>query len=161
MMRASHRRDRWPRASKISEQALLAYKAILDQFAIIKKQQWATTNYAVLIYAAIAWLAYHVDRSPVFSWVLIAVASIVGLAATGLLISFQVDLRDLRKQAQTAENEFFSNEERKALGMKDLKHPFLRGWEVLTALIAVCLFGAGLLIAAVVVGPGDWVLVDH
>jgi hypothetical protein len=41
---------------KVSEQALLVYKSIIDQFDIIKKQQWATTNYAVLIYAAIVWI---------------------------------------------------------------------------------------------------------
>ncbi len=55
---------------KVSEQALLVYKSIIDQFEIIKKQQWATTNYAVLIYAAIGWIDQHVEASPTFSWVL-------------------------------------------------------------------------------------------
>ena len=34
----------------MSEQALIAYKAALDLFDVLKKQQWVTTNYAVLIY---------------------------------------------------------------------------------------------------------------
>jgi hypothetical protein len=33
----------------MSPQGLIVYKAISDQFDIIKKQQWATTNYLVLI----------------------------------------------------------------------------------------------------------------
>jgi hypothetical protein len=56
---------------KVSAQALLVYKSIIDQFDIIKKQMWATTNYVVLIYAAIVWIDQHVEASPTFSWVLV------------------------------------------------------------------------------------------
>jgi hypothetical protein len=34
---------------KMSERALITYKAISDQFDFLKKQQWATTNYLVLV----------------------------------------------------------------------------------------------------------------
>jgi hypothetical protein len=138
---------------KMSEQALLVYKSIIDQFDIIKKQHWATTNYAVLMYAAIIWVDQHVHRSQVFFWALLAVAIAVGAVATALLIWFQVDLGKLRKRAQKANTIIFSKEEREALGLEPYKHPYGRGWHVLLALIAVCLFGAGLVVVAVVLGP--------
>jgi hypothetical protein len=138
---------------QVSPQALQVLKAISDQFDIIKKQQWATTNYAVLIYAAIAWLRYHVRGSQVFSCALVTVAIIVGLVASTLLIWFQFDLGELRQRADTANSRLFSTEERDALGLSPWKHPYLRGLNVLLALIAVCLFGAGLVVAAVILGP--------
>jgi hypothetical protein len=134
---------------KVSEQGLLEYKSILDQFDIIKKQMWATTNYAVLIYAAILWIDHNIKASPVFSWVLVVVTTGVGGIATGLLICFQRDLGKLRKRAEHANSKLFSEEERDALKLEPYRYPYLRGWNVLGALIAVCLVGAGLVVAAV------------
>ena len=140
---------------KVSEQALLVYKSIIDQFDIIKKQQWATTNYAVLIYAAIVWIDQHVEASPTFSWVLEAMTIFVGAISIGLLIWFQIDLGKLRKRAEHANSKLFSEEERNALDLKPWRHPFWRGWNVLVALIAVCLFGAVLVVATVALGPAS------
>jgi hypothetical protein len=136
---------------KVSEQALLVYKSIIDQFEIIKKQQWATTNYAVLIYAAIGWIDQHVEASPTFSWVL----ALVGVISIGLLISFQIDLGGLRKQAGHANSRLFSEEERNALCLEAYRSPYWRGWHVLIVLIAVCLFGAVLVVATVALGPAS------
>jgi L-asparagine transporter-like permease len=85
-------------SAKASPEALQVLKAISDQFDIIKKQQWVTTNYAVLIYAAIAWLSYHVRGSQAFSCALVTVAIIVRLVASTLLIWFQFDLGELRQR---------------------------------------------------------------
>jgi hypothetical protein len=138
---------------KVSEQALLVYKTIIDQFEIIKKQQWATTNYTVLIYAAIVWIDQHVEASPTFSWVLVAMTILVGVISIGLLISFQIDLGGLRKQAEHANSRLFSEEERNALCLEAYRSPYWRGWHVLIVLIAVCLIGAVLVVAAVALGP--------
>jgi len=140
---------------KVSEHALLVYKSIIDQFDIIKKQQWATTNYAVLIYAAIVWIDQHVEASPTFSWVLEAMTIFVGVISIGLLIWFQIDFCKLRKRAEHANSKLFSEEERNALDLKPWRHPFWRGWNVLVALIAVCLFGAVLVVATVALGPAS------
>jgi hypothetical protein len=138
---------------KVSEQALLVYKSIIDQFDIIKKQHWATTNYAVLIYAAIVWIDQHerVKASLIFSLVLAAVTIVVGLIGTILLIWFQIDLGKLRKRAEHANSELFSKEERDALRLQPVARPYLRGWHVSLALILVCLVGALLAVAAVVI----------
>ncbi len=140
---------------KVSEQALLVYKSIIDQFEIIKKQQWATTNYAVLIYAAIGWIDQHVEASPTFSWFLAAMTILVGVISIGLLISFQIDLGGLRKQAEHANSRLFSEEERNALCLEAYRSPYWRGWHVLIVLIAVCLFGAVLVVATVALGPAS------
>jgi hypothetical protein len=140
---------------KVSEQALLEYKSILDQFDIIKKQMWATTNYAVLIYAAIVWIDQHVEASSTFSWVLEAVTVLVGVSSIGLLICFQKDLGKLRERAEHANSKLFSEEERNALKLEPYRYPYLRGWNVLAALIAVCLFGAVLVVATVALGPAS------
>ena len=140
---------------KVSEQALLVYKSIIDHFEIIKKQQWATTNYAVLIYAAIVWIDQHLEASPTFSWVLVAMTILVGVISIGLLFSFQIDLGGLRKQAEHANSRLFSEEERNALCLEAYRSPYWRGWHVLIVLIAVCLFGAVLVVATVAWGPAS------
>jgi hypothetical protein len=135
-------------APEMSPQALIAYKTMLEQFGFLKKQQWATTNYLVLIYAAIIWYGQHVEHSPRLSCLLSAVAIAAGLITIGMLIWFQYDLGELRKGVQVAEAAYFSPEERQALGLKPYDHPYGRGWHVLAALILVCVFGAGLVVLA-------------
>jgi hypothetical protein len=45
------------KSRQLSAQALALYQRMLEDATFIKRQQWATTNYAALIYAAIIWLA--------------------------------------------------------------------------------------------------------
>jgi hypothetical protein len=134
---------------QISEQALVVYKAISDQFDFLKKQQWATTNYLVLIYAAIAWFGRNGALSS--SWVLCTLSAITvaaGLVAIGLLVWFQYDLGQLRQRADAANKALFSSHERRALDLQPYKHPYGRGWHVLAALILVCVAGAFLVVLA-------------
>jgi hypothetical protein len=133
---------------EVSPQGLIVYQAISDQFDVIKKQQWATTNYVVLIYAAIVWIGQHVEPSSLSRCLLSAVTVFAGLCGIGLLIWFQYDLGELRRRAQTANEALFPANEREALGLGPWAHPYLRGWNVLVALILVCLIGAGLTIFA-------------
>jgi hypothetical protein len=128
--------------SEMSPQALIVYKSISDQFDFLKKQQWATTNYVVLIYAAIAWCGQHIEQSIPLLCVLIIVTISAGGFGIWLLIRFQLDLAKLRKRADGANEAYFSAHERQALGLEPYPHPFRRGWLVLTALILVCVAGA-------------------
>jgi hypothetical protein len=84
---------------------------------------------------------------------LVGAAIIVGVAATVLLIWFQWDLGQLRIRAEKANTIIFLKEERDALGLEPYKHPYIWGCNVLVPLIVVCLSGAGLVVAAVVLGP--------
>jgi hypothetical protein len=133
---------------QLSQQALIVYKGISDQFDFLKKQQWATTNYVVLIYAALAWFGQHVELPPLALCILSAGAIAVGLLATGILIWFQYDLGQIRKRSAIANDALFSVHERQALGLVSPVHPYLRGWHVIAALILVCLTGAGLVVLA-------------
>jgi hypothetical protein len=131
----------------MSPQALIVYKAIADQFDFLKKQQWATTNYVVLIYAALVWCGQHIERSPRLLCVLTAFAIATGGVGIWLLVRFQYDLKKLRERGESANKEYFSDHERKALVLAvPNPHPFWRGWEVLFALILVCVVGAILVI---------------
>jgi hypothetical protein len=135
---------------KMSEQALITYKAISDQFDFLKKQQWATTNYLVLVYAAIAWFGHNVMLP---SWLICALSAltvIAGIVGAGLLVWFQYDLGQLRKRAEAANNALFSTHERQVLSLHPYPHPYGRGWHVLAALILVCLVGAFLVIVALI-----------
>jgi hypothetical protein len=126
---------------QISPQGLILYQQLLSGIAFMKRQQWATTNYAALIYAGIVFLN---EKFPVkFSWVLPTTAVVTGLVATGLLLKFQYDLYKLRKRIATANNYIYIGHERFALGIEDKdKNPFRRGGLILLALIAVCVGGA-------------------
>jgi len=128
----------------ISPQALIVYKSISDQFDFLKKQQWAATNYVVLIYGAIIWLGQHIEHSSLLSWVLSGVAIVTGVIGTVILTWFQCDLGRLRKRAVVANEACFSIDERQALGLKPYRYPYGRGWHVLVALILVCVIGAAL-----------------
>jgi hypothetical protein len=133
---------------QMSPQALIVYKAISDQFDFIKKQQWTTTNYVVLIYAAIVWIGQHVEQSGLSRCLLSAGTIVAGLFGAGLLIWFQYDLGELRKQTETANEAFFPTNEKQALGLTPGRHPYLRGCNVLVPLLLVCVIGALLAIFA-------------
>src|SRR4030095_7625409 len=131
---------------EVTPQALEVYKVRLAQVDFIKKQQWVVTNYAVLIYAAVAWVYNTLQHiSVAFQWLLIEITIAVGTAATVLLLQFQRDLEVSRGLLDKAVGICFSDEQRKALEIKDFhhySHPFWRGWNVLLPLMSVCIFGA-------------------
>jgi hypothetical protein len=103
-------------APQMSPQALIVYKWMADEFVFLKKSQWATTNYLVLIYAAIIWYSQHVKVSSSLSIFLSAAAIAAGLITIALLIRFQCDLAKLRKRTKAAEAVYFSENERLTAG---------------------------------------------
>jgi hypothetical protein len=127
---------------------------MLEDTVFIKRQQWATTNYAALIYAAIIWLAHNWSIPPGIACVLIVFSGVTAAIGVGLLIWFQVDLCRLRKRIADANNYAFGASEKAGLGIKDADaHPFARGSHILASLITVCIAGAALAIFAVSYSP--------
>jgi hypothetical protein len=125
------------------------YSAI--QFA--KKQQWAITNYVILVYAAIFALSRWMNNpntTPQFStnerWGLSILIGIAWVYATGLLVQIQWDLRGYRKQLEAFHNQTISKEDRARYELKPYEFPFFRGGWFLAALLGVVLIGAGLVI---------------
>src|SRR5262245_553133 len=131
---------------EVTPQALELYKARLAQIAFIKKQQWIVTNYAVAIYAAIVWVGKNVETiSAGLRW-LVSSVILTGVCAVGLLIKFQWDLMKERERADKATAYCFTKDQRITLDLPDYQHSFLRGCEVVAALIIVCLVGAAVVV---------------
>jgi hypothetical protein len=85
-------------STQLSPQALTLYKRMLEDTVFIKRQQWATTNYAALIYAAIIWLAHNWAIPGGIACVLIGFSGVTAAIGIGLLMRFQFDLCELRKR---------------------------------------------------------------
>jgi hypothetical protein len=97
--------------SKLSQQGLAVYKNMVDNVTLIKRNQWATTNYTALIYGAIVFL--H-EKKPDLAWLLSRITILTGVASICLLIFFQWELRNLRKRLEKAEDYAFAGREREA-----------------------------------------------
>ena len=94
-------------SKQLSPQALALYQRMLEDATFIKRQQWATTNYAALIYAAIIWFAHNTTIADGIGSLLFALSAITAVVGTGLLIWFQYDLYKLRKRIAAANNYSF------------------------------------------------------
>jgi hypothetical protein len=136
-------------APQLSPQGLALYKQMLDDIIFIKRQQWATTNYAALLYAAMIWFKHNIAIAPRAVCALSAFAVVTALVAIALLIRFQYDLGKLRERVATANNYWFVGKEKRSFDIKDKdEDPFVRGWHILIPLILVCIGGAALVIFA-------------
>ena len=94
---------------------------------------------------------YHLVRTEISSFVetilcFLVVAVIAGVAAIGLLVAFQYDLCKLRKRIEITSNYCYAGQEKRAFDIKKDEYLFGRGWHILAALIAVCGFGAVLVL---------------
>ncbi|MFY9772858.1 MAG: hypothetical protein WBG18_05810 [Xanthobacteraceae bacterium] len=139
-------------STQLSPQALALYQRMLEDTSFIKRQQWATTNYAALIYAAIIWFAHNTmigNDIGCLLFVLSAVTAVIGIV---LLVWFQIDLCKLRKRIAGANNYSFGRNEKAGFEIKEADpHPFVRGGHILAILIIVCVAGA--VLASITVYP--------
>jgi hypothetical protein len=132
---------------QLTPHALALYKQMLEGLNFIKRQQWATTNYAALLYAAMVWFGQH--TGPRATRPLSALAIITALVAIGLLLKFQYDLGKSREHIAIVNRHFFVRKEKEILGIKDQDEDrFTRGRTILAALISVCAVGAVLVLIA-------------
>jgi hypothetical protein len=122
---------------------------LFDQLKFMKQQQWAITNYGVLILAAI----YAINLAPLGHarpWlkVLAVGATVVGSC---LLLRIQDDMSKVRRRLQTLLTTYFTPDELKGVGLTDeeindliagKRYSWRRGMEFTGALMAVLLIGA-------------------
>ena len=132
---------------QVAPQALLVYRARLDEIDFIKKQQWVVTNSVALIYAAIVWVGRNPSHpSPLLLWFLSVAIILAGLIAMGLLDRFKHDLNEATDSLNKANEYCFTDDQRKALDLqRSAPH---RGWEVFAAYLAVCIIGAFIAVVA-------------
>jgi fatty acid desaturase len=144
---------------EVTPQAMEVYKLRHAQVDFIKKQQWVVTNYAVAIYVAIVWVSHNLRIALVYNLILIVTTVAVAGGATLLLWQFQVDLKHARLRVDEINDLCFSHEQRKKLYIRDFEKqdpqgPFWRGWNVLLALMAVCIVG-GFITAGILISGHD------
>ena len=94
---------------ELSPQGLAMYELMLKDTAFIKRQQWATTNYTALIYAAIIWVVHNLSVSEKQNCVLMLLVIATGSISIGILIKFQCELGKLRKRIAHANNTFLGS----------------------------------------------------
>jgi hypothetical protein len=120
---------------------------MLDDLNFIKRQQWATTNYAALLYAAMVWFGQHSEPRAICP--LSTLAIITALVAIGLLFKFQHDLGKLRRAHRKSKQVLFRRERERGFRYKRSRRDrFTRGGPILGALILVCAIGAVLVLIA-------------
>lgn len=126
------------------------HKSLYDAIVFAKKQQWAITNYVLLIYGAIFGVAKYIGQTPSTSLektVLALAALVAGAYAVGLLVVIQNDLGEYRKQLIAIYKDWLSEDERRIIEPgKYPNNPMLRGIWFLVALVGVVIFGLALLI---------------
>jgi hypothetical protein len=132
---------------QLTPHALALYNQMLDDLNFIKRQQWATTNYAALLYAAMVWFGQHSGPGAICP--LSTLAIITALVAIGLLFKFQHDLGKLRERIAKVNKYCFAGKEKEVFDIKDRDEDrFTRGGPILGALILVCAIGAALVLIA-------------
>ena len=109
-----------------------------------KKQQWAITNYVVLVYGAIFGLSKSFTN-PIEKAGLSLLALVAWVYAVWLLILIQRDLGTYHEQLENIHKHWLTEEEHKELKLTPYRNPALRGVAFLVALIGVVTIGVGLL----------------
>jgi len=123
------------------------FKTLFDQLDSMKQQQWKITNYAVLLLATA--FALKGKTSP---WALLAIVWSTFIIGSLLLIKIQWNMGRYRNRIDGLHRAYFteqelidigvSESERSDLGKKTQFAQSVRGWEFVTALIAVLLGGS-------------------
>jgi hypothetical protein len=131
----------------MSQSVATLYRALFEELKFAKQQQWTTTNYLLLVLAAIFGIGKVID--PLTDCEKI-IATLLLLTAVGfsyyVLIDLQLYMGRTRKRLgdiQAEDSKFFSPEERKVLKFdKPDKHPSLRNLPTLIILMGTAAFGA-------------------
>ena len=128
----------------------IVFKQLFEELWSSKRQQWTTTNYCVLMLAAI-----YVQQLPYAS----PLAVITAIVGSGLLLKMQSHLARSRIRLDKVHKTYFDEDELKAIGLTDKeikvvrdekRHylaQYLHGWEFLIVLPGVLWVGAFIVIS--------------
>jgi hypothetical protein len=127
-----------------------------DQIKFMKQQQWAITNYGVLILAAIyaIKLPQLGHAQSICKGLLAIVTAAVG---SWLLLRIQCDMTRVRGRLETILKTYFTTDELRGIGFKEeeiidlragKRYPWWRGMEFTWPLMAVLVMGAVLVCLA-------------
>jgi hypothetical protein len=136
---------------ELSAVATNIHRRLFDDIEFSKRQQWAVTNYVVLVYAALFYLS---GRFPAHitcaKMALSFLAFVAGAYAAFMLIKMQCDMGKYRTRLVRAHTAWLTGNERATLKPDDYNgRPGLRGIEFLIGLLGVDLIGLFLLIGVI------------
>ena len=134
----------------MSQGVATLYRALFEELRFAKQQQWMTTNYLLVVLAAIFGIGKAIE--PAIGHLTVCekvIATFLLLTAVGfgyyVLINLQLYMGRTRKRLddiQAEDSKFFSPEERKVLKFEPYKHPSLRNLPTLIILMGTAAFGA-------------------
>jgi hypothetical protein len=130
----------------MSQGVATIYRALFEELRFAKQQQWMTTNYLLLVLAAIFGIGKAIEPLIVCEKV---IATFLLLTGVGVGYYVLIDLqrymgrtRERLERIEEEESKFFSPEERQVLKLEKYEHPYLRGLLVLVVLMGTAAFGA-------------------
>ncbi len=117
--------------------AINIHRRLFDDIEFSKRRQWVITNYVVLVYAGIFYLAGHFQEHPTFAKItLTLLALVVGGYAAWLLWSIQKDMGRYRTKLEIAHKAWLTDKE-KAL-LEPFQYPFPT-WRHVLYFLSACL----------------------
>ena len=125
------------------------HRRLFDDIEFSKRQQWAVTNYVVLVYAGIFYLAGHFKEHATCAKAALSVLALIAGAYAGfLLIKMQLDMAGYRKKLVSANGKWLTDTEKDTFKPTDYAgHPAWRGVDFLIGLLGVDVIGWLLLMA--------------
>lgn len=119
------------------------HNATIANIEFFKKQQWAITNYTILIYAALFGLHKSLNNiSACERCTLVSLTAFTFICSTAMLIRMQFATGKERKRLGCIHEDWLSEAQRNRMGIEPYTYPVWRGWEFLASLIVVIAFGA-------------------
>ena len=130
----------------MSQGVATLYRTLFEELRFAKQQQWMTTNYLLLVLAAIFGIGKVIDPLTDCEKVIATLLLLTGVGFSYyVLIDLQLYMGRTRKRLdaiQAEDSKFFSPEERKVLKFEPYKHPSLRNLPTLIILMGTAAFGA-------------------
>jgi hypothetical protein len=130
-------------ARQMSPHIEAGYKEAVENIIFLKRQQWAATNYAVLVYAAIFVISGTYFSRTDFARNTLGVVTLITFVIHWYMIYvFQRSIRRYMRRLDWVYQTYFSREERIGMDLPLEPTSDREQWEVSTALLLVSLVGA-------------------
>lgn len=113
----------------------------------MKRQQWATTNYLILLLVALYVFNDGLVAPSAVEKTILTVIIGLGLAGWGVLPGFiRRDMDNVRKQLHDLDQKFFTLQERVELGLRETSPPWTYDVAYLIVLGGTSVIGAGVVL---------------
>lgn len=98
------------RAETLPEQLRLLYSSCVTEIAGFKQQQWNTTNYAILVYAAIVSIAKTMNTLSNVEWFVLFAATAAVLGSAAFIVNMLADSIHTRRTRLSEVRKHFADE---------------------------------------------------